>query len=72
LPISSNIRRPHEASVCVTVNSDNPPYFGRYINANFAAVQEKLAMSDYALWEKAHNSFTAAFVPDDPRKPTPA
>jgi adenine deaminase len=64
---SHNIRRLHEAGVCVTVNSDDPPYFDGYVNANFAAIQEKLGMSDYALWEMAHNSFTAAFLPDDLR-----
>jgi adenosine deaminase len=69
---SHNVRRLPEAGVCVTVNSDDPPYFGGYINANFAAVQEKLGMGDYPLWEKARNSFAAAFMPDDPRKSTPA
>jgi adenosine deaminase len=64
---SHNIRRLHEAGVCVTVNSDDPSYFGGYVNANFAAVQEKLGMSDYALWEMARNSFAAAFLADDLR-----
>lgn len=65
---SHNIRRLHEAGVCVTVNSDDPAYFGGYVNANFAAVQDQLGMSDFALWELARNSFTAAFLPDDLRR----
>ena len=69
---SHNIRRLHEAGVCVTVSSDDPPYFGGYINANFAAVHGKPGMGDYALWEKARNSFTAAFcrmIRVSPREP---
>ena len=29
---SHNIRKLHEAGLCITVNSDDPPYFGGYIN----------------------------------------
>jgi adenine deaminase len=64
---SHNIRRLHEAGLCVTVNSDDPPYFGGYINANFAAIQDKLGIGDAALWEMARNSFAAAFMPEDLR-----
>jgi adenosine deaminase len=53
--------------VRITVDSDYPPYFGGYVNANFAAIQEKRGMSDCALWEKACNSFTAVFLPDELR-----
>jgi adenine deaminase len=59
---SHNIRRLHEAGLCITVNSDDPPYFGGYINANFAAIQSTLGMSDLALWQMARNSFTSAFL----------
>lgn len=64
---SHNIFRLHQAGVCVTVNSDDPPYFGGYINANFAAIQESLGIGDGVLWEMARNSFTAAFLPQDVR-----
>jgi adenosine deaminase len=49
------------------VNSDDPSYFGGYINANFAAIQDKLGIGDVPLWEMARNSFTAAFLPQDVR-----
>ena len=59
-----NIRKLHEAGLCITVNSDDPSYFGGYINANFAAIQKSLALSDDALWQMARNSFTGAFMSD--------
>ena len=64
---SHNIRRLHEAGLRITVNSDDPPYFGGYINENYAAIQNGLGMSDFDLWQMAHNSFTSAFLPEDLR-----
>lgn len=64
---SHNIRRLHDAGLCVTVNSDDPPYFGGYINANYAAIQSALGLSDSDLWQMARNSFTSAFLPGDLR-----
>jgi adenosine deaminase len=32
--------RVREVGLCITVNSDDPPYFGGYVNENFAAIQE--------------------------------
>jgi adenine deaminase len=59
---SHTIRRLHEAGLCITVNSDDPPYFGGYVNANFAAIQSALGLSDDDLWQMARNSFTSAFL----------
>jgi adenine deaminase len=61
---SHNIKKLHEAGLCITVNSDDPSYFGGYINANFAAIQAALDLCDDDLWQMARNSFTAAFIPD--------
>jgi adenosine deaminase len=33
------LRRMLEAGLLVTVNSDDPSYFGGYVNENFVAVQ---------------------------------
>jgi adenine deaminase len=62
-----NIRRLHEAGLCVSVNSDDPSYFGGYVNENFAAIQEALGFSDDELWQLARNGFTSAFMSDDVR-----
>jgi adenosine deaminase len=64
---SHNIRRLHEAGLCVTVNSDDPPYFGGYVNANYAAIKAALGLSDDDLWQMARNSFTAAYLSDELR-----
>jgi adenosine deaminase len=62
-----NIRKLHEAGLCITVNSDDPSYFGGYINRNYAAIQSALGLSDDDLWQMARNSFTGAFMTDDLR-----
>ena len=52
-----------EAGLCATVNSDDPAYFGGYMNQNFVATFAALprlgAAQAYAL---AHNSFEASFA----------
>ena len=49
----------------VTVNSDDPAYFGGYINDNYHALDEALALTrgDFAML--ARNSFEAAFIEDE-------
>ena len=47
-----------------TVNSDDPAYFGGYINANFRAVADALDLSEAEIVRLAENSFTGSFLPD--------
>ncbi|QDU41117.1 Adenine deaminase [Maioricimonas rarisocia] len=61
------LRRMLEAGLCVTVNSDDPAYFGGYIGENFAAVTRGLELSREQVLQLARNSFAAAFV-DEKRK----
>lgn len=50
------------AGVRVTVNSDDPAYFGGYLNDNIRAVQAAFGF-DAATWQRiARNSFEASFV----------
>jgi len=56
-----------EADLCVTINSDDPAYFGGYINENFIAVQEAFNLTKEEVLELARNSFEAAFLSDDQR-----
>lgn len=51
-----------ERGLCVTVNSDDPTYFGGYIGANFSAVQTALVLSDDDLVTFARHSFEASFL----------
>jgi adenosine deaminase len=51
----------------VTVNSDDPAYFGGYVADNFAAVVPALALTDEEVLELARNSFRASFLDDAER-----
>ena len=50
-----------------TVNSDDPAYFGGYVNANFTAVADALDLDRDDLITLARNSFTGAFLAPDER-----
>lgn len=48
-----------------TVNSDDPAYFGGYVNRNFSAVADALDLSRGELVTLAKNSFSGSFLPED-------
>jgi adenosine deaminase len=52
------------AGLLVTVNSDDPAYFGGYINENFLSVQQALSLSQQEVSTLARNSFVASFLPE--------
>jgi adenine deaminase len=51
-----------DLGLCVTVNSDDPAYFGGYIDENFHAAQEGLHLSRDDIYRLAKNSFRASFL----------
>ena len=51
-----------DAGLHATVNSDDPAYFGGYVNANYRAVQAALGLGRDDLTHLARNSFEAAFL----------
>ncbi|MEI7613746.1 MAG: adenosine deaminase [Betaproteobacteria bacterium] len=57
-----NLARMLRAGVCVTINSDDPAYFGGYMNANFIATADALQLTREELVQLARNSFIAAFA----------
>ena len=59
-----NIRRLLQQGVHVTVNSDDPSYFGGYMNDNFIAITEALDLNEGELKQLAINSFEASFISD--------
>ncbi|MCY6410626.1 adenosine deaminase [Acinetobacter sp. VNH17] len=63
-----NIRRLLQQGVHVTVNSDDPSYFGGYMNDNFIAIQQALDLSNDELKQLAINSFEASFIPDQEKQ----
>lgn len=60
-----NLARLLRAGLCVTINSDDPAYFGGYMNSNFIATADALALSPAELAALARNSFTASFAPSE-------
>jgi adenosine deaminase len=57
-----------DAGLLVTVNSDDPAYFGGYMNDNFLAVFEALPLGLAHAHALARNGFIAAFLPDEARQ----
>jgi adenosine deaminase len=57
-----NLRELLDAGVKVTINSDDPAYFGGYINQNFVATQRALGLDAAQLRQLAENSFVASFA----------
>ena len=56
-----------DAGVCVTLNSDDPSYFGGYVNENYLACQSALNLDRTDLLRLARNSFLAAFMDNEER-----
>lgn len=63
-----NLKRLLAAGVCVTVNSDDPAYFGGYIADNYAAVAKALDLSRAEIAQLARNSITASFLAEDAKR----
>jgi adenosine deaminase len=58
-----NLKRLLDAGVCVTVNSDDPAYFGGYVAENYRAVYDALRLSKADITQLARNSIQASFLP---------
>jgi adenine deaminase len=58
-----NLKTLLDAGLCATVNSDDPAYFGGYINENFVQTFDALpALTARHAYQLAANSFEASFV----------
>jgi adenosine deaminase len=57
-----NLRALLDANLAATVNSDDPAYFGGYINDNFIAAFDALPLTREHARTLARNSFNASFV----------
>lgn len=56
-----------DAGLLVTVNSDDPSYFGGYAEDNFTAVRDALGLDQTTLRTLARNSFQASFLDEETR-----
>ncbi|ATD65037.1 adenosine deaminase [Neisseria weixii] len=59
-----NLHRMLQRGVLVTVNSDDPAYFGGYVNQNFIELAEALDLSNEDIRMLCKNSFKASFISD--------
>ncbi|VAV94734.1 Adenosine deaminase, partial [hydrothermal vent metagenome] len=57
------IRRMLDAGLLAMINSDDPSYFGGYVNANYASIIEALDLSRAEVETLLLNSFAGSFLP---------
>jgi adenine deaminase len=60
--VDHNLRTLLDAGIVATINSDDPAYFGGYMNQNFVETVEALDLSAEHAIRLARNSFEASFV----------
>jgi adenosine deaminase len=63
-----NLRRLLDAGLAATVNSDDPAYFGGYVNDNYLAAFEALPLDVSHARQLARNSFAAAFLEPEQKR----
>ncbi|HJU09928.1 MAG TPA: adenosine deaminase [Candidatus Binataceae bacterium] len=63
-----NLKRLLEAGLLVTINSDDPAYFGGYVNDNYVAAQEAMNLNRHQIEPVAANSIKASFLPDENKR----
>jgi adenosine deaminase len=61
-------RRMLDEGLCVTVNCDDPAYFGGYVAENYAALRDGLGFGREDFRAVAENSFRASFLNEDEKK----
>ena len=64
-----NLKQLLDAGLKVTINSDDPAYFGGYIAQNYVDTARALGLSRAELKRIARNSLEASFVPEALRQP---
>ena len=57
-----NLKQMLDQGICATINSDDPAYFGGYMNENFVAAQEGMGLTRLDLVKICENSINAAFL----------
>ena len=53
-----------EAGFMVTINSDDPAYFGGYMNENYTQIASALNLTKKQITQLAKNSFKSSLLPD--------
>jgi len=63
-----NLKQLLDAGLCVTVNSDDPSYFGGYLEENLIEIQVALDLDRHDLAVLAGNAFKASWLSDDDKQ----
>ena len=63
-----NLKQMLAAGLCVTINSDDPAYFGGYVAENFQEVLAALKLTQDEIYQLARNSFQASFLPAEEKQ----
>lgn len=63
-----NLKQLLDLGLCITVNSDDPAYFGGYVGENFQEIQSSLHLSNRDIYQLAKNSFTATLLSDEEKR----
>ncbi len=56
------LRKMMQKGLLITINSDDPAYFGGYINKNYSAITDALNLTLEDIYNLAKNSFKASFL----------
>ena len=62
------IKRMLELGLKATVNSDDPAYFGGYVNENYLAIAKSLDLTKENILTLARNGFEASFCTADEKQ----
>jgi len=62
------LRRMMQQDLLVTLNSDDPAYFGGYVSDNYRALQRAIALTPQEIIAVARNGFGAAMMPEEVRR----
>lgn len=65
---SHNLRELLDAGLMATVNSDDPAYFGGYLNTNFTQAFEATGLDAGHAYMLARNSFEASFIDESAKR----
>ena len=65
---SHTLKKKLDMGMLVSVNSDDPAYFGGYVNENLIAVQKALALDAIDIIKLAKNSFVSSFLPKEKKE----
>ncbi len=59
-----NVAQMLQRGLFVTINSDDPAYFGGYVGDNYVGTARALGLSRDEMFRVARNSFSASFLPE--------